>query len=117
MKALATLMRLRTLAAVVAMGSLLIACDSLLSPRDGDGMYVRGTVSDAAFRPLAGVQIEVLDGKHAGATASSTLGGTCAGRGRGATLLGEDKYGGGQEKQGNSHSKQSSSHDEAPFGR
>ena len=34
-------------------------------------MYVRGTVSDAVFRPLSGARIEVLDGQHAGATASS----------------------------------------------
>ena len=35
------------------------------------GMYVRGDVSDTAFRPVSGARIEVLDGKYAGANAIS----------------------------------------------
>ncbi len=59
------------IAAVAAIGSLAIACDSVSGPTGGDKTYVRGGVSDKAFRPLPGARIEVLDGPHAGVTASS----------------------------------------------
>ncbi len=35
------------------------------SPVSG-GLFIQGTVSDTAFRPLAGARVEVLDGPQAG---------------------------------------------------
>lgn len=64
-------MPLRQLAAIAAIGIISIACDSLFHPT-GDKTYVRGGVSDTAFRPVPGARIEVLDGPYAGATANSS---------------------------------------------
>jgi len=69
-------MRLRKLATMAAIGSFAIACGSSVTQpgQQGDGTrtYVRGGVSDTAFRPLPGTRMEILDGRYAGATTSAS---------------------------------------------
>src|SRR4051794_14289338 len=40
-----------------------------------DDAFIKGTVFDTANRPLAGARVQVLDGSHAGTTATVTANG------------------------------------------